>query len=135
MQEYLDSIPSLTSETLDTLEKKTPKFFAYLTGDQSIPEESKYVSKGRGRPKKYVPIPVGKTVHKIELDKSIHVETPLKIRAEMIEEFEAIGFAFHPISGIIEPDHIKNSVQFLATQHNLSYKQAYEILEDTINSL
>ncbi len=115
-------IPKLTEETLESVEKKVPSFFAYLLGEQYVPPSSYEPPRGRGRPRKYGPKPVGKRVHKIEERVVTSVKIPVKIQRAIVKEFRDVYM----------PDLIpvKATVEKIARTYDLAYEQAFDLVKE-----
>ena len=112
-------IPCLQAETLDTLEKKVPSFFAYLLGEQVIPKSvDPEVKKTRGRPRKYLPQRQSRTVHKIEHDPSLHKVIPDRIRSAVREMRK------RSILPTVE------AISSTARHFGLTYQQVFDLTRD-----
>jgi len=115
-------IPKFEDETLETLEKKAPSFFAYLLGTQYVPESTIEAPRGRGRPRKYDPKPVGRRVHKIEEGQPIAMKIPVTLQRAIKKEFEEIY-----LPGVIP---VKATVEKLARTYNIPYQQVFKLIEE-----
>lgn len=112
-------IPSLQTETLDTLQKKTPSFWAYLLGEQVIAASVEpEVRRQRGRPRKYLPAKIDRREHKIEFDPSRHKIIPPEIRSAVRETRKKCVLS------------TSDAISSTARQFGLTYDQVYELTRD-----
>jgi len=121
-QEARDAIPSLTEDSSQVLQKKVPSFWAYLLGEQVIPDSVEpEVKRKRGRPRKHGRAKkIDRRENKIEHALATHKILSHQVEQQVIEEVE------HRIKYDFLLSHLTIR-KMVADKFGLTYNQVYDL--------